>query len=266
LLLAVIGLFIGAFGTLIGVAGGFLLVPILLFMYPKESPSSITSTSLTVSFFNALSGSVAYSRMKRIDYRSGLLFAATAIPGAVIGAFIVNYLDRTVFQYIFGSVLVIVAAYLLILPSRKLTASFFLKWTAHRSVTDAQGHVHTYSYNLPLGMTIAFFVGVLSSILGIGGGIIHVPALTQLLNFPIHLATATSHFMVAITTASGIGTHLINGTYGTEFGRVAVLSAGAVIGSQFGARLSNRVKGTLIVRLLAIGLAIVAVRLLVSPV
>ncbi|HTY82131.1 MAG TPA: sulfite exporter TauE/SafE family protein, partial [Dehalococcoidales bacterium] len=145
-LLAVIGLFIGAFGTLIGVAGGFLLVPVLLFMYPHESPASITSTSLTVSFFNALSGSVAYSRMKRIDYRSGLLFAATAIPGAIIGAFIVDYLNRSIFQYVFGSVLILVAAYLLILPARKASSSFLSRWPAHRSLTDGKGVTHNYSY------------------------------------------------------------------------------------------------------------------------
>ena len=70
-------------------------MPILLFLYPKETPSSITSITLTVAFFNALSGSIAYSRLKRIDYRSGLLFATTAVPGAIIGAFIVNYLNRS---------------------------------------------------------------------------------------------------------------------------------------------------------------------------
>ena len=242
-----------------------MLVPILLFMYPKESQASITSTTLTVAFFNALSGSIAYSRMKRIDYRSGLLFAATAVPGAIIGAFLVDYLNRSAFQYIFGSVLIIIAAYLLILPAKRLTSPFLSKWPARRQITDARGETHTYSFNLPLGMTIAFFVGVLSSILGIGGGIIHVPALTQLLGFPAHLATATSHFMVAITTAAGIGTHFVAGTYGTDIGRVAVLSAGAIIGAQFGARLSNRVTGTLIVRLLGVGLAIVALRLLIAP-
>ena len=71
--------------------------------------------------------------------------------------------------------------------------------------------------------------------------------------------------MVAITTLSAIGTHLASGTYATEIGRVAVLSAGAVIGAQFGARLSQRVTGVLIVRLLAVGLAIVALRLLIAP-
>ena len=62
-----LGLFIGAFGTMIGAGGGFLLVPILLLVYPKENTELITSTSLAVVFFNALSGTWAYSRMKRID-------------------------------------------------------------------------------------------------------------------------------------------------------------------------------------------------------
>ncbi len=265
-MLACIGLFIGAFGTLIGVAGGFLLVPILLFLYPDESPASITSVTLTVAFFNALSGSIAYGRLKRIDYRSGLLFALTAIPGAILGAIIVKYLSRDIFQYIFGAVLLVIAAYLLVRPDKKLTGSFLLKWPAHRRLTDKLQYVHTYSYNLPLAMTIAFFVGVISSLLGIGGGIIHVPALTQLLNFPTHIATATSQFIVSITTLSAIGTHLASGTYTTEIGRVVVLSAGAVIGAQFGARLSQKVTGVLIVRLLAAGLAIVALRLLIAPV
>ena len=264
-MLAFIGLFIGAFGTLIGVAGGFLLVPILFFLYPDETPAGITSVTLTVAFFNALSGSIAYGRLKRIDYRSGLLFALTAIPGAILGAFIVNYLSRGIFQYILGSILIIISAYLLARPGEKMRGGFLLRWQTVRRITDGRQNVHNYAFNLPLGMTIAFFVGVISSLLGIGGGIIHVPALTQVLDFPTHIATATSHFMVAITTFSAIVTHLASGTYATDFGRVAVLSAGAVIGAQFGARLSQRVTGVLIVRLLAIGLALVALRLLIAP-
>lgn len=85
-LLGVIGIFVGAFGTLIGVAGGFLLIPVLFYLYPDESPATITSITLAVAFFNALSGSIAYGRLKRIDYRSGLLFSAAGVPGAIIGA------------------------------------------------------------------------------------------------------------------------------------------------------------------------------------
>jgi len=264
--LAGIGLFVGAFGTLVGVAGGFMLVPILLFLYPNETPAALTSITLTVAFFNALSGSIAYGRMKRIDYRSGAMFALAAIPGAIIGADLVNLLNRGAFQYIFGSILIIVAVYMLVKPSSTAQGGFLNKWCVRREVTDHTGLRHTYSYNLPLGMTIAFFVGVTSGLLGIGGGIIHVPALTQILCFPTHIATATSHFMVAVTTVSAIATHIIQGTYTGDFGVAAVLSAGAVVGAQFGARLSKRVSARLIVRLLALGLVVVAVRLLVSPV
>jgi uncharacterized membrane protein YfcA len=234
-------------------------------MYRGESPAVITSITLTVAFFNALSGSIAYSRQKRIDFRSGLLFAATAVPGAVIGAFIVDYLDREVFQYVFGAILLLISIYLIFKPKQKMAGGFLLRWPAQRHITDNRLNVYDYSFNLPLGMLIAFFVGVISSLLGVGGGIIHVPALTQVLGFPAHIATATSHFMVAITTFSAIGTHLADGTYTSDFSVMFVLSVGAVIGAQFGARWSQKVTGTLIIRLLAIGLAVVALRLLIAP-
>jgi uncharacterized membrane protein YfcA len=79
-----VGFVIGAYGTLIGAGGGFVLVPLLLLLYPEDTPDTITSISLALVFFNALSGSIAYARKKRIDYYSGLLFAAAA--GAVLGA------------------------------------------------------------------------------------------------------------------------------------------------------------------------------------
>jgi uncharacterized membrane protein YfcA len=264
-LLAFIGLFIGAFGTLIGVAGGFLLVPILLFLYPDETPATITSITLTVAFFNALSGSIAYGRLKRIDYRSGLLFSLTAIPGAIIGAYLIDFLGRSVFQYVFSSLLLLVSAYLLLRPERKGSVASPSRWWVNRDITDSQNNNYKYSFNLSIGMVIASAVGVVSGLLGIGGGIIHVPAMTQILFFPIHIATATSHFVVAISTFAAIMTHIIAGTFTGDIGRVAVLSAGAVIGAQFGARISHRVKGSLIVRLLALGLTVVALRLLIAP-
>jgi uncharacterized membrane protein YfcA len=234
-------------------------------MYPDESPATLTSITLTVAFFNALSGSIAYGRMKRIDYRSGLFFALTAVPGAIAGALVIGYLNREVFQYVFGAILLIISVYMIIKPKKKMTGGFLLKWQTNRRISDKQVTIYDYSFNLPLGMTIAFFVGVISSLLGVGGGIIHVPALTQILGFPTHIATATSHFMVAITTFSAIGTHLADKTYTSAVSVMFVLSAGAVIGAQFGARLSQRVTGVLIVRLLAAGLAIVALRLLIAP-
>ena len=235
-------------------------------MYPDYSPSVITSITLTVAFFNALSGSIAYFRLKRVDIKSGLLFALTAVPGAILGAYLINYLNREVFQYVFGSILLIISFYLLLRPGKKVGGGFLQKWQTSRQITDKQNTAYNYSYNLPLGMVIAFFVGVVAGLLGIGGGIIHVPILTQLLSFPAHVATATSHFVVAITTFSAIDTHLINHTFASDYVVALVLSAGAVVGAQFGAIISHKVSGTIIIRLLAVGLIIVALRLLISPI
>ena len=263
--LGFIGIFVGAFGTLIGAAGGFLLVPILLFLYPQDSPNTITGITLTVAFFNALSGSIAYSRLKRIDYRSGLFFSMAGVPGAIIGASVTAFLSRGIFQTILGSTLIAAAIYLLIRPQRKHGISAVKPGHTTREIEDARGTVFPYSFSLIRGVAIAFVVGFISGLLGIGGGIIHVPALTQLLGFPTHIATATSHFVVSITTLGAVAFHVAKGAFSEGIRRAAVLSAGAVIGAQFGARLSQKVSETWIIRLLAVGLAIVGVRLLIAP-
>ena len=264
-LLGLIGIFVGIFGTLIGAAGGFILVPILLFLYPGETPATITSITLTVVFFNALSGSIAYSRLRRIDYRSGLLFSAASVPGAIIGANITAWLSQGVFQAIFGITLLAIASYLLLRPMRNHGTPARKQGHTRRELIDAQNNVFSYSFSLIQGISIAFGVGLLSGLLGIGGGIILVPALTQLLGFPTHIATATSYFVVTITTFAAVMVHIASGTFIEGIRRAAVLSAGAIIGAQFGARMSSKVPGAWIVRILAIGLALVGIRLLIAP-
>ena len=66
--------------------GHRVLVPLLLLFYPHESPDTIASISLAVVFFNALSGTLAYARLKRVDYGSGVLLSVATIPGAILGA------------------------------------------------------------------------------------------------------------------------------------------------------------------------------------
>src|SRR5512136_2027779 len=99
--LILLGFGTGAYGTLIGAGGGFVLVPVLLLLYPHDAPHLITSISLAVVLFNAASGSEAYARLGRIDYRSGWLFAAATIPGAVLGALTTGLLPRRLFDITF---------------------------------------------------------------------------------------------------------------------------------------------------------------------
>ena len=233
-------------------------------MYPDDAPEKITSITLVVAFCNALSGSIAYGRLRRIDLRSGLLFSLAAIPGSIIGATITFYLSRGLFQIIFGIVLLLAAIYLLFRPTRRDNTGMIKgDWT--RQMTDRYGNTVIYSYRRSAGIAIAFFIGIISGLLGIGGGIIHVPVLTLVLGFPVHIATATSQFVVSTTTFAASITHFVAGNLTSAIGETLVLSVGAVIGAQIGARFSHRVPGKVIIRLLAVALAIVAIRLLINP-
>ncbi|MDD2471578.1 MAG: sulfite exporter TauE/SafE family protein [Dehalococcoidales bacterium] len=264
--LPIIGLLVGAFGTLIGAGGGFILVPILLLMYPDYAPATITAITLMVTFSNSLSGTLAYSRLKRIDYRSALLFSLAGIPGAVIGANVTGILGRDTFQLIFSFVLIALSVYLLLKPSVKKAPAGFLAGSTTREITDSDGIKHTFSYSMKVGLLLAFFTGFVAGLLGIGGGIIHVPAMSSLLAFPVHIATATSHMVISITTLSALVTHIIRESFSDGFATALLLSAGAVVGAQIGARFSQKISGPLIIRLLALGLLAVAVRLIVSAV
>ena len=256
-----VGFLVGAFGTLVGAGGGFLLTPILLLAYPRESPEVITSISLAVVFANALSGSFAYARMRRIDFRSGLLLSLATVPGAVLGALFTYAIPRSLFNGLFGGFMLVAAGWLLLRPRAGSNPST-RGGRLHRTLTDATGETYAWSYNRGLGLALSFGVGFVSSVLGIGGGIVHVPALVGLLGFPVHVATATSHFMLAIMTGTGTIAHIAAGAFHHGLRRTIALTIGVLIGAQLGARLSSRVHGHWVMRSLAVALAIAGARIL----
>jgi uncharacterized protein len=269
-----LGLLIGAFGTLIGAGGGFILVPILLLVYPNEKTELITSISLAVVFFNALSGSFAYARMKRIDYKSGIIFSIATIPGAILGALSTAYISRRAFDLMFGILMIGAALYLWVSAQEEHTVNSSRNSRRHfqnagsclteRCLVDAEGVQYHYAFDLRLGVILSIFVGFVSSLLGVGGGFIHVPALTRLLDFPVHIATATSHFVLAIMALTGTLVHISQGVFVHGVRRTALLAAGVLVGAQAGAWMSNRVGGKVIIRGLAVALAFVGIRLIFS--
>jgi uncharacterized membrane protein YfcA len=263
--LIALGFGVGAYGTLIGAGGGFVLMPLLLLLYPHDSAELLTSISLAVVFFNTLSGSGAYGLMKRIDYKTGFLFASATIPGAGIGALNTAYVPRKLFDFIFGVILL--AAALFIGFRRAGTGTLMREkggspHLMHRHLVDARGMVYDYSFHPGLGFGISLAVGYLSSFLGIGGGIIHVPALSYFLNFPVHIATATSHFILAFMALTGTVVHIMTGTFSHGVHRTVSLAIGVLMGAQLGAHLSERLKGIWIIRSLALALGLIALRIL----
>jgi uncharacterized membrane protein YfcA len=265
--LIALGSAVGCYGTLIGAGGGFVLMPLLLLIYPDQTPELLTSISLAVVFFNALSGSEAYALMKRIDYRSGLMFSIATIPGAVLGALHTAFVPRRMFDLIFAVLLLVASAFLALRPLGDGTSQKPIIVRHHRVVRrliDAHGKKYEYNFNWLLGMAISVVVGYVSSFLGIGGGIIHVPALCYLLNFPIHIATATSHFILAIMALTGTIVHILTGSFVHGVHQTVALAIGVLLGAQIGARLSEKVQGGWIIRGLAIALGVVGLRILAT--
>jgi hypothetical protein len=253
-----LGFFAGGYGTLIGAGGGFVLVPALLLIYPGEAPETITSISLAVVFFNALSGTLAYARSDRIAVKSGLIFAVATMPGAVVGSLTTIAVSRERFNVIFGLLLIAVATFLALNPGKKTAAK----------VAQAGSELHAVP-NLGRGTMIAsagvsVLFGFVSSFFGIGGGFLYVPALVYLLRFPVHIATATSLFVLTITAFTGSATHIAAGMFHHGIQAAVALSVGAILGAQVAARLSRRMRGDWIIRSLAVALGLAGLRLVVA--
>ena len=255
-ILFALGAGIGVLGTLIGAGGGWMIVPLLLFGF-HFTPQQAVGTSLAVVFLNALSGSIAYMVQRRVLYTMGLAFAAATIPGALLGAWMVQFLNSRWFSVLFGGFLLCIALFLH--RGRQL---FFARRPLE--YVHARDLVSFRSPTLRLGIVISFLVGTFSSLFGVGGGIIHVPFLIVVLGIPVHTATATSHFVLAITSLTGSSIFLRQGQI--HLAIAASLGLGVLIGAQGGALLSTRMPGEPIRRLLAVALAIFAMRLILRVV
>lgn len=259
-----LGFAVGAFGTLVGAGGGFVLVPVLLLVYPEKDPEQITAISLLVVCANAASGSVAYGLQKRIDFRSAWWFIFGTVPGAVAGAIAVGYVPRRLFDAIFALVLAGAGLFLLARrPTQAIVPPVRGRGVVRRVIRDTHGNTFAYSYHLWKGVLLSTAVGFISSLLGIGGGIIHVPIMSMVLHFPVHIATATSQFVLMFMAAEGTGVHIAQGVLGWDrtLAVALLLAAGAIPGAQAGAQLARRLHGGIILRALAASLILVAVRL-----
>lgn len=267
-ILILLGIGIGALGTLIGAGGGFILVPVLILLYPTMKPEVLTAVSLTIVMVNALVGTIAYYQKRRIDFKAGIIFAVATIPGSIIGVFVTTMIPRGQFDVLFGILLILLAFFLFFKSGKRKGKSKELRtikpgYTFQRK-KDKNGVIYEYAYSIKTGIIISLFIGFFSPLFGIGGGIIHVPAMTEILYFPVHIATATSQFVLGVMAMISVCVHYFQGSYDNpEVVRLMILlGIGVVPGSLLGARLSTLIKGGVIIKVLAISLAIIGLRIM----
>jgi uncharacterized protein len=265
--LVALGLGVGCYGTIIGAGGGFILVPVLLIFYPDEDPDTLTAISLFVVFVNAVSGSIAYWRQRRIDYLTGLFFAACSLPGVVAGAVLVNFVPGRLFTAAFGLMLLLLAVVSWQSRSPAVREPLRGAGVLRREVTDTEGRRYVYAYRTGQAAALSLGIGFISSLFGIGGGVIQVPTMIIMLHIPAMFATATSLFTLSFMSGGATFIHLVSGTLsGDPLARAAALAVGAVPGAQIGAVFAQRIKPRYVLILLAVSISVLGVRLLVKAI
>jgi uncharacterized membrane protein YfcA len=259
LVLLPVGLVVGLVGSLIGVGGGFFVVPLLMigYKYPKESA---TAASLGCVLLSAVSGTMANAKRKRIDYRTAMVLAAGTLPGAWYGRFVIGKLTSQQFSISFGALLLGIAAYVLFV---RLKSGKGLVRGAPRELTDSEGQVHRFEANLPLGFAVSLGIGVISSLFGIGGGLILVPFLVIAYGMPPICSAAAAQFTFMFASAMSLAISIAKGQMTPEGWRaIGLLGGGVVVGAQLGVSLAKKLPERLFRTLLVAVIVFVSVTMI----
>ena len=273
-----LGLVVGFLSGMFGVGGGFLMTPMLMLLGipPAVAVASEANHILAASF----SGFLAHMRRLNVDFLMGFILLTGGIVGSVLGVFLLKYLLIIGQEKIFISL-----SYIFIL----VFVGVWMLWESLNTLKKSNRgkinklHEHIWLHGLPFKIKfrkshlyisiippifIGFVVGVLSSIMGVGGGFILVPAMIYILGMPTQVVIGTSLLQIVfVTSVSTIMHSYINQTVDVVLS--SLLLIGAVIGAQIGTRVMVKLKGEQIRFLLAIIIIIVAVvligEILVTP-
>ncbi len=240
LLLVPVGVAVGFAGSLIGVGGGFFIVPFLLFHPERFTPQTATAASLGIVFLSAVSATVGNAPRRRIDYRTGGVLAAGTLPGAWIGREVIGRITDRQFSIAFGTLLVLIAFYLAVV---RLKPGGGLVRGAPRRHRDGDGREHAYEVNAPLGVGVGLGVGLVSSLFGVGGGLLLVPFMALAYGMPAILATSTAQFAFVFTALVGFLEAARRGhVTGPGLEAMATLGVGVMAGAQIGVALARHVR------------------------
>lgn len=230
-------------GSMVGLGGGFIFVPLLRLFFGLP-PAEAAGTSLVLVTANSAAGAFTYLLQKRVHVKLGLLFAVGGLPGSIIGALLVQRISEQTFDWAFCAFLLVVAADMIFNARRRV----------HARDENTLGTRKPMSYRAAIG--IGFLVGIVSSLFGIGGGVVVVPSLLYLSNLPAHAISATSHFILILTSPTGL---IVHGFEHDILPRdVIPLVAGGLCGGPIGARLSLRLRSQQLLVLVGIALVLVA--------
>lgn len=255
LLLFITSLAVGFVSSIVGIGGGSILTPLLTLAFGYDVKVSI-ATSLLCIVVTSSSASGVYLEKGLVNMKIALLLEPTTVLGAIIGAFITITIPSEIVKGILGIMLLYLA-----------TTMMYRVIGSKSKGSKEDGCTSGSALSTPLkreiaAVMISFVAGMLSGMLGIGGGVIKVPLLTLVLGLPLKSAIATSSFMIGLTAAAGSIVYLLKGFI--EPFLVAVVASGIMPGAILGAKTMRRLKPRTLSLLLSIILFYSALRLLWS--
>ncbi|MFB5661940.1 sulfite exporter TauE/SafE family protein [Alteribacillus sp. HJP-4] len=240
--LIILGFASSMYGSLIGAGGGFLFVPVLLMFY-NISPENAAGTGLAIVFLNAAAGLPLFLKKRRVSLRTGSFVGIGAFPGTFAGAWLVSMSSDALFNILFACLLTGLGTFLIVMDRNK-----------SHTETGAAVEVERPSAALPINTAtlaaVGCLLGIISSYFGVGGGWLLVPFLVYCFGFHIKDAAATSIFSLSLYSLAGLLPAVLYGN--VEWQIVLWSSIGVLTGAQAGVLLAAKIKGAVIIRLLAI--------------
>ena len=264
LLIVFIGMLVGGLSGLFGVGGGFLMTPLLIFL--GIPPAVAVGTEAPHVLASSVSGVIAHWRRKNVDFKMGFFLMIGGVVGSTVGVNLFKILR------IFGQIDIVIQMLFLIFlgfigfsmafESAKTTITKYRTTSSIRTKL----HQHSWIHGLPFKLrfhrsklyistippiVIGFFVGVLSAMMGVGGGFIIIPAMVYLLGMSTNVVVGTSLFQIIFVTAnSTFFQSYLNQT--VDIVLASLMIVGGVIGAQIGARLGTKLKAEYLRGILAI--------------
>jgi uncharacterized protein len=252
-------------GSMLGLGGGVFMVPIFTLFIGIDEKIAIGASAVAV-VLNSVVGSSVHLRSRFTNIRLAMLLQVTTAAGALVGALFAVRAPATILNGLFGVVLTY-AAVSMLLKRQAVAAngsSVPDPWELRATYRDpAIDDTVTYTpVNVPVGLGVSGFAGVVSGMLGVGGGVIQVPAMNLLMKLPVKAAAGTSAFMVGITA---VATSFV--FYAEEKLDPTVVTpalVGIFVGSQIGSRLTRRVRAQRLVALFVVVLLYLGLSLILK--
>lgn len=230
-------------GSMLGLGGGVFLVPIFTLFFGVDQKIAIGASAIAV-VTNSVVGATVHLQSRFTNIRLAMLLQVTMATGATIGAIVGVWAPERMLNAIFGLVLLYAASSMLLkrsAPVPEIKHDLPDEWGLRTSYRDpATKRLITYvPERVKAGLGISAFAGMLSGMLGVGGGVIQVPAMNLLMRVPVKAAAGTSSFMVGITAVATAFVYFAESKIDPTV--VVPAMVGIFLGSQAGSRLTRRV-------------------------